>query len=88
MKQDRDWYDAVVIANDILGESFTIGEMCAFRKLGNKQFEIFNIKDTIVVMNGVQAKSQLRSCRDRNNAVIRSKDQGFINWKYESVKEA
>ena len=85
----KDWYDAVVLANDILGDSFSIDETCVFRRLGNKQFEIFNLNDTIVVMNGVQAKSQLRSCRDRNNTIIRSKDQGYVNWKYDSVlKEA
>jgi len=82
-----DWYDAIVIANSLLGSTFQVTETCVFRRCEteSRQFEICNLKDTVVVLTGDEAKTQLRSSRDRNNEVVRSRDQGFINWKYSSI---
>lgn len=91
MDQDRDWYEATVIDNSLLGDAFPIGTPCAFRRYGDvemKLFEIFNIKDTASVLSGDKAKTQLRSMRDRNNAVVRARDQGYVEWKYACLKDA
>jgi len=89
---DTDWYDAKVIDNSILGEAFPTGTICSFRWNGIKDndkkiFEVFNIRDTVKELSGDKAKTQLRSVRNRrNNEVIRSSDQGFLNWKYQIIK--
>jgi hypothetical protein len=82
-----DWYDAIVLDNSLLGSSFQVTETCVFRRceMESRQFEICNLKDMVIVLTGDEAKTQLRSCRDRNNEVARSRDQGFINWKYSSI---
>lgn len=85
MDQVCDWYEAVVIDNSVLGSSFVLNDMCVFRCVKNKKFEVFNLKDTSVVVSGKNAKTQLRSKRDRNNQVIRTSDQGYVNWKYSST---
>jgi hypothetical protein len=84
---ELDWYDAVVIDNEILGNAFPVADTCVFRRCtkDGKRFEIFNLKDTVVVVSGEEAKKQLRSARDRNNAVVRAKDQGYVNWKYSTI---
>ena len=90
-EQDRDWYEATVIDNSILGEAFPVRSVCAFRRCGDtdtKLFEIFNIKDTASVLSGDKAKTQLRSMRDRNKAVVRARDQGYVEWKYACLKDA
>lgn len=84
----EDWYDATVISNSILGSGFSIGDQVVFRRIVRDEssiFEIFNLKDTVRVLTGEDAKTQLRSSRDAKNNVIRSKDQGYIEWKYSSV---
>ena len=89
MGQDQDWYDALVIDNSILGEAFPSKSTCVFRhygEVGTKVFEIFNLKDTASILSGDKAKMQLRSRRDRNNAVVRAKDQGYVEWKYSCIK--
>jgi hypothetical protein len=90
MINDEDWYDAIVIDNSLLGGSFPLGKQCVFRfhskKEDKKIFEVFNIKDTVKILSGEEAKTQLRSVRSkRTNEVLRSSDQGFINWKYQSL---
>jgi len=88
---DQDWYDAIVIDNSIVGDAFPVGESCVYRrregKKSQKLFEIFNIKDTAKIITGEVAKQQLRASRNTHNEVIRSKDQGYINWKYSSIGE-
>jgi hypothetical protein len=83
-----DWFEAVILDNTILGEAFLLNEECVFRHYKHtgdkKYFEIFNLKDNVVIVSGEEAKIQLRSARDRANNVIRAKDQGYINWKYQT----
>lgn len=89
---DQDWYEANVIANSILGDAFPVGDLCVFRRKKavefnpqERMFEIFNIKDTVRVLNGDEAKTQLRSVRDSKNGLVRARDQGYINWKLETL---
>jgi len=87
MEQEFDWYEAVVSDNAILGSAFPVADTCVFRRCANdsKCFEIFNLKDTVMIVSGDEAKTQLRSNRDRNNVVVRAKDQGYVNWKYSTI---
>lgn len=87
MEQEFDWYEAVVSDNSILGSAFPVADTCVFRRCADdgKRFEIFNLKDTVAIISGDEAKTQLRSNRDRNNIVIRAKDQGYVNWKYSTI---
>jgi len=86
---EQDWYEAVVIANSILGDAFPVGETCVYRRVGKsksaRRFEIFNLKDVVKPLTGAEAKRQLRAARDSHNNVVRARDQGYINWKYASV---
>lgn len=83
-----DWYEAEVIDNLLLGSTFPVSSTCVFRcnskGKSKKKFEIFNLKDTSIILTGEQAKIQLRSRRDRNNKLYRAKDQGYINWKFDN----
>jgi len=81
----EDWYDATVVSNSILGDAFSVDEKCVFRRLAQEEttkFEVFNLKDTIKLLTGDEAKTQLISVRDTKNNVVRAKDQGYIDWKY------
>lgn len=92
-----DWYEAVVISNTLLGDAFPIDETCVFRHINlnemkdfedlksSKKFEVFNLKTSIKILSGDEAKSQLRSLRDSKNNVIRARDQGYIDWKYTNI---
>ena len=86
MTQNFDWYEAKIIDNSLLGNSFPLATTCVFRRVHKtkKQFNIFNLKDTSIVLTGDQAKTQLRSKRDKNNSLIRAKDQGYINWQFDN----
>lgn len=88
---DQDWYDAIIIDNAIVGDAFPVGENCVYRRREGKQsqklFEIFNIKDTAKIITGEVAKQQLRAIRNSRDEVIRSKDQGYIHWKYSGTGE-
>lgn len=83
-----DWLDAVILDNTILGDAFLLNEECVFRQYKHpgdkKYFEIFNLKDNVAILSGEEAKIQLRSVKDRSNNVVRAKDQGYINWKYQT----
>lgn len=87
MDEHEDWYDAIVISNDILGISFPIYSSCVFRRIvinSEKKFEIFNIHSKRVLTRE-ECLKELRSVRNSKNEVVRSKDQGYINWKYSLV---
>lgn len=83
-----DWFDAVVIDNSILGDGFLVDSNCHFRRVDDikKTFEIFNLHSIPKVLSGQKCKSQLRSVRDSKGNVVRSSDQGYINWKYSQIK--
>ena len=91
---DQDWYEAIVINNDLLGSAFLIDDTCVFRRIifeyinkeDNSTFEVFNLKSTVKTLTGEQAKTQLRSVRDSKGNVVRARDQGYIDWKYTNVE--
>ena len=100
MDQDQDWYEAIVINNELLGDAFLIDDTCVFRRIINRRivnedgrtthqnsvFEVFNLKSEVKILTGEQAKTQLRSARDSKGNVVRARDQGYIDWKYTNVE--
>jgi hypothetical protein len=77
----NDWYEAMVTGNQTLKDSFTQGKSCVFRFVGNNQYDVFNLNDTLQTLTFEEAKIQLKSKRDTRNDLVRAKDQGYINWK-------
>ena len=81
-----DWYEATVLDNSILGSPFAIGGMCAFRRFRKTKFTVFNMEDTLKTISVGEAKTQLKSSRTVKNALVRSGDQGYLNWKVSEIK--
>lgn len=87
-KYDQDWYEAIVIANSILGDSFPLGDSVVYRRISSKRkFEVFNLRDATKILSGDDATTQLRASRDSYGEVRRAKDQGYLNWKYQGRQE-
>ena len=77
----NDWYEATVIGNHILQDSFVQGETCVFRVVEDNRYDVFNLKDTLQTLTHDEVKIQLKSKRSIRNELVRAKDQGYINWK-------
>ena len=81
---ETDWYDATV--TEAIGSLFAQGDSCVFRTLtNNADYQVFDLKDKITTITSKEAAVRLKSSRDAKGSLVRAKDQGYINWKWQDV---
>jgi hypothetical protein len=84
----NEWYEAIVVENNVVGNSFNLGETCVFKSISkrNNKFCVYNMKDTIMILSDSEIRTQIRSKRNESQQPIRAVDQGYINWKVSEIK--
>ena len=83
---DTDWYEAAVTlqGSHFALDAFVQGESCVFRTLTDKaDYQVFDLKDKAATIDAQEAATSLKSRRDAKGGLVRAKDQGYINWKWQ-----